>query len=182
MLITIDQSFADRVDDPSARSQILLALENLAIGRREGKHILYSDRDTLKKIINCESLSSSARQIYRKTYDSVVGFGADLAYFKRQAHVVAVDRGIYTETEKDIVRIILPAQFFIDSFSVQATVLLAEHLIDVEMYKLIGRLWLFNNRKKISKLFANQDMVEVQLRLMFIRRWPNPELTDCVCV
>jgi hypothetical protein len=67
MLILIDSSVVDDGDENTWDDETVVALENLATARREGKHLVIADRETLKKIAQCSRLSEFARNVY-KTY------------------------------------------------------------------------------------------------------------------
>jgi len=57
MLISIHSSVVDKGEENTWDQDTVLALENLATARREGKHIVMANRKTLKKIAQCSRLS-----------------------------------------------------------------------------------------------------------------------------
>jgi hypothetical protein len=55
MLLILEESLAKALNQDT----ILDALENIALGRREGKHLIFAKRRTLKSFINCPARSKS---------------------------------------------------------------------------------------------------------------------------
>jgi hypothetical protein len=154
MFINIDKSVAANLSNAEIKATLLVGLENLATGRREGKHLLFSDRETLSQLATCSELSSAARQVYRKTYERAAELGGERNFFRFQATVMALDQGIYQEPDGELVKIFIPISFFQDSFSIQPTFLLAENMIDAEVYKIIGSVWIAINKKLNLKIIC----------------------------
>ena len=67
MLIKIDVSVVQSFENSNSwPDDLIIALENLALARREGKHSIIADLNTLKIIAKCSDLSKNAKISYKK--------------------------------------------------------------------------------------------------------------------
>ena len=143
MLIRIDYSVvSNAVSSKTWPQDILLALELLAIARREGKHVIISDIKTLEVIRQCEHLPQSTRDIYNKIYSS---FSQSNAYFSIVNRYIEITNPCHTpsissHSGKQVIRV--PPSFFNDSMNVQKAILLCEHSSDTSLYEAIAKAFL----------------------------------------
>ena len=89
MLIKIHKSLvSEEVNQNTFSEEIVIALETLASGRREGKHAVIAERETLKKISECKDLSKPTRDIYHKLYNTSAQFHAYLNAVTKYIEVI----------------------------------------------------------------------------------------------
>jgi hypothetical protein len=144
MLLVLDDSLKNALD----QNVVLEALENIALGRREGKHLIFSNRKTLESFKNCSSLSTRTRQVYLKLYTQFPELPHPQT-FVRRVEVVALDSGLSSRMEGHCKVISIPAHYFCDSALIQKTLLLTENLDDATFYKTIAEIYL--RWKKLKK-------------------------------
>ena len=76
MLLFLHESLEDYIDDRRAdREEVLVALENIAVGRHIGKHLVLGKRSTLRGIAKWDELGSMARATFGKVYDDLTQSG-----------------------------------------------------------------------------------------------------------
>jgi hypothetical protein len=142
MLILIDSSVVNNGDGNTWDDETVLALENIASARREGKHAVMAKRETLKKIYQCCRLSQFARNTYNKLFNQSTQLESYLSAVTRYIEVVNSCREpeVVSYSGKQIIRV--DPRFFNDSELVQKTVLLYENINDAALYETIAKVYL----------------------------------------
>jgi hypothetical protein len=142
MLILIHSSVVDKGDENTWDEETVVALENLATARREGKHIVMANRETLKKIAQCSRLSEFSRNIYQKLYNQSTQFLSYLSAVTKYIEIVnpCYEPEVLSDSGKQIIKV--PPRFFNDSESVQKTILLCENSDDAVLYETIAKVYL----------------------------------------
>lgn len=142
MLISIHSSVVDDGDQNTWDDDTVLAVENLAIARREGKHSVIANRETLKKIAQCSHLSKFSRNIYHKLYNQSTQFSSYLSAVTKYIEIVnpCYEPEVLSDSGKQIIKV--PPRFFNDSELVQKTILLGENLDDAFFYETIAKVYL----------------------------------------
>jgi hypothetical protein len=144
MLILIHSSVVDNGEQNTwdDDDDTVLALENLATARREGKHSVIANRETLKKIAQCSRLSEFSRNIYHKLYNQSTQFCSYLSAVTKYIEIVnpCYEPEVLSDSDKEIIKV--PPRFFNDSESVQKTLLLCENLDDAVLYETIAKVCL----------------------------------------
>ena len=90
MLFVLDKSLADNLDQEPVRT----ALEYIALARREGKHLVFSDMKTMRILATSECLPARTRQIYQKIFNRLPSKKAYRDALIRYALVVSGDIGV----------------------------------------------------------------------------------------
>lgn len=142
MLILIDSSVVDKGDENTWDDETVVALENLATARREGKHIVMAKRETLNKIAQCSRLSEFSRKIYHKLYNESTQLYSYLSAATKYIEIVnpCYEPQVLSDLGKQIIKV--PPRFFYDSESVQKTILLGENLDDALFYETLAKVYL----------------------------------------
>jgi len=143
MLILIDSSVVDDGDENTWDDETVVALEYLATARREGKHSVIANRETLNKIRQCSRLSQKTRDVYTKLYnDSTQKFRSYPSVVKRYIEIVkpCLKPQVVDNLGKKIIKV--PPGFFNDSKLVQETILLCENSDDAILYETIAKVYL----------------------------------------
>lgn len=150
MLILIDSSVVDKGDENTWDQDTVLALENLATARREGKHIVMAKRETLKKIALCSRLSQFDRNIYHKLYNQSTQFQSYLSAVTRYIEIVnpCYEPAVISDSGKQIIKV--GPRFFHDSESVQKTILLCENSDDAVLYEIIAKVYLIWKKMNVQ--------------------------------
>ncbi|WP_198648422.1 hypothetical protein [Cyanothece sp. BG0011] len=157
MLIKIDSSvIKDIKDSHSWPDDLILTLENLATARREGKHSIIADLNTLKIITKCSDLSKNAKNVYNRILNDRSKFKAYLYHVSKYIEIInpcEVNK-INSHSGKDIIQ--LPYTFFNDSETIQKSILLCENLQDTNFYKIIGKTFCKWNNINIKLNFESR--------------------------
>jgi len=142
MLILIHSSVVDNGEKNTWDEETVLALENLATARREGKHSVIAERETLKKIALCSRLSPIARNVYKHLSNQATqNFISYPSVVKRYIEVnPCLEPQVVENSGQKIIKV--PPRFFKDSESVQKTILLGENLDDAVFYETIAKVYL----------------------------------------
>lgn len=142
MLILIDSSVVDKGDENTWDEETVLALEILATARREGKHLVIAERETLEKMARCSRLSQIARNVYTNLFNhSTQNFRSYPSVVKRYIEVnLCLEPQVVENSGQQIIKV--PPRFFNDSESVQKTILLGENLNDALFYETIAKVYL----------------------------------------
>ncbi|MBD2293004.1 hypothetical protein H6G06_05780 [Anabaena sphaerica FACHB-251] len=152
MLIRIDSSVINNENQSSLAQDTVTALELLALTRREGKHILIGDRNTLQKISKCTDLSKSTREIYQKLLDKYEYFKLYLSAVTKYIEVTnsCTEPQLFNYSGKQVIKV--PPKFFNDSVKIQPTILLCENNNDATFYEIIAKVYcVWNNIPVILK-------------------------------
>ena len=143
MLILIDSSVVDDGDENTWDDETVVALDYLATARREGKHSVIANIETLKKIAQCSRLSQKTRDIYTKLYNrSPQNYKSYPSVVKRYIEIVkpCLEPQVVDSLGKKIIKV--PPGFFNDSKLVQETILLCENSDDAILYETIAKVYL----------------------------------------
>ena len=154
MLIRIDRSIVETEIYPHSWSnETITALENLALARREGKHLIIADRETLEKIGQCKDLSKNTIVIYNKILNNVSKYKA---YLSTVTLYLEIQKSCLEPSLKNINSLSIiqvPLKFFQDSEQIQKTILLCENAIDANFYEILTRVFILWKRRKVSLSF-----------------------------
>ena len=144
MLFELNCSLAHAIRDNAPHSEVLIeVVEKVAHSRREGKHIVFAGRETLKFFSECLELSIIARNVYRKLYGQLPQLKAYLDNIGEHVEIIATP-GIM---HKNGTIIQLSANYFTNLSLVNETILLAENLGDAQFYKKIAQVYLADSKK-----------------------------------
>lgn len=149
MLIEINSSIIESEDINNLSEEVVNALENLALARREGKHSVISDRETLSKLYQCPNLSKRAKDLYLYLFHHFTQFKIIRSTVKKYVEVTNInDAKLRTTLDQEIIQV--PPSFFKDSTTIQKTILLCENLQDCFFYEYIAKVCkLWKNHKNI---------------------------------
>ncbi len=154
MLIIIDSSVVDVLNDGGGIvPHTLEALENISISRREGKHLVFSDRNTLKYLLNCVQLSERARKIYKRIYEESTQFKAYLSVFSRHVIVCPLLTVPTSIISDGVVITSLPVSYFNDTAIIQPTSIVSENNSDTLFYIMIAKTYFA--MKKLGSIRIN---------------------------
>ncbi|MGK7933278.1 MAG: hypothetical protein AB4041_17860 [Microcystaceae cyanobacterium] len=124
-----------------------LALENLALTMREGKHLVVAETRTLKAILNhptFKELGLNSQRIYLELFNNNDNYGTYLSYVSLYIEVIEPclsPQKIEPKKQNDKTIIQVPVSFFQDSEMIQKTILLCENQEDTKFYEIIGRVY-----------------------------------------
>jgi hypothetical protein len=150
MLILINSSVVDNGDENSWEDETVLALENLASARREGKHLVMAKREIFKKISRCSRLSQFARNTYNKLFNQSTQLESYLSAVTRYIELVnsCYEPEVVSNSGKQIIKV--APRFFNDSELVQKTILLCENIHDTILYETIAKIYLVWNKINVK--------------------------------
>ena len=150
MLILIDDSVVNNEDENTWDDETVLALENLASARREGKHAVMAERETLKKIAQCRRLSEFARRTYNKLFNQSTQFQSYLSAVTTYIEIVnpCYEPEVVSNSGKQIIKV--APRFFNDSELVQKTILLCENINDAALYENIAKVYVVWNNINVK--------------------------------
>lgn len=152
MLLVLTDSLKNALN----QDVVLEALENIALGRREGKHLIFANYNTLESLKNCSSLSKRTRQVYLKLYAQLHELPHPQS-FVRCVEVVALDAGLSSRMEGHCKVISIPARYFCDSALIQETQFMTENLDDATFYQTIAEIYLkWKKLKNKIKILLDQ--------------------------
>ncbi len=139
MLINIHQSVFDN-NHIWDKPETIPALENLANAVREGKHLVISDRETLKIITQCQDLSKTTRVIYNMLYNDFLQLKPYLSFVTRYIEITdLLEPTLSSLSGKEVIQV--PLRFFENTESIQKTILLCENIRDTSFYRTIARVY-----------------------------------------
>ena len=147
MLIRIDKSVVDLKDKDSLADEVILALEMLAAARREGKHAIIAERETLQALSQCKQLLKISRNIYLRLLNEFTKFRSLQSSVNTYVEVTnhCPEPNLVKISNKKILKV--PPSFFNDSERIQKTILLCEHSNDALFYESVAKCYLrWNNR------------------------------------
>ena len=141
MLFFLDDSIQADFEDPS----LCDAIENLALTHREGKHILSSSRGVINGILENLTLSERTKSVLISIRNELPQYGKFNEALKRYILIVSK-----TEVNRSIERdnqFVLKISYdkFRDSATIQKTILLAEDIKDADFYKIVGKVYAYEN-------------------------------------
>ncbi len=138
MLFVLDKSLAENLGEESVK----LALFYIALGGREGKHLIFcEDDDIVKAFAECEELDDATRAVYMKTYSKLAYRQGYYDYLVRRVRVVADTTGSLSwRIIGDKKEIRISADLINDSTLIQKTVLLCENEADCKVYEKMAKV------------------------------------------
>ncbi|MCP4105818.1 MAG: hypothetical protein GY749_09820 [Desulfobacteraceae bacterium] len=147
MFFVLDNSLAENLDDEN----VITALEYIALGRREGKHLIFSDMKTMKAFATCTSLTPKACRTYQKILTRLPSKKNSLNTLIRQVRIVSEDIGIMWRKIGTGKEIRVSARLIDDSCFIQPAILLCEHENDCELYRKIAEASMkWSNKGKVT--------------------------------
>ncbi|OIP67497.1 MAG: hypothetical protein AUK43_19145 [Oscillatoriales cyanobacterium CG2_30_40_61] len=139
MLINIHKSVFDN-NDIWDKPETIPALENLANAVREGKHLVISDRKTLKIITQCQDLSKTTQVIYNMLYNKFSELRSYLSVVTRYIEITDIlEPRLSSLSGKELIQV--PLGFFENTESIQKTILLCENSRDTFFYQTVARVY-----------------------------------------
>lgn len=121
-------------------------LENLAQARREGRHMLFADRNTLEAIIAADHLSSRSRATYNVVYNRLAEKKSFASSLCRIVEIVSDSYGpIASRANGEAITIQIPIGA-LDSELVQRTLLLGENLTDMPFFDWMAKVYAHRRR------------------------------------
>ena len=138
MLVELDEEIEALPIDGGGTDAAIDALENLATARREGKHLVVGKGTTLNSLAAWKKLSSRCRGALRQAASRAT---EEMGLARHLALRVVVSSSATTPSvsgPEDHRVITLPLSFFSDSQSVQPSRILAENLVDADLYISLG--------------------------------------------
>ncbi len=150
MLFFIDESLANALDseNPEAKAS-KNAIKLIAHSYREGNHLIYAKRETLKKIIN----SISDREdigVYMKILENLPQMKRYPDLFIRYIKVVADSNVLEIEDGNGKQKIIKISASYVKMLLVSKTELLGENRTDTLLYEIIAKVYLYWHRKEFK--------------------------------
>jgi hypothetical protein len=147
MLFVIDQSMAAACDASNPSSDVIVtALENIAIARRAGKHLVFARRDVLENLKSSSCLSKRAKAVYKHLYLKYPQIGGYRRKFSRYIEVYA-DNDVWSIEDYAGKRVMKVSAKHLQDFSLfTETVLLAENHCDVRFYIRLAEAYSYWNR------------------------------------
>jgi hypothetical protein len=140
MLFYLDDFLSDVLDNlENDESDLIVAINNIAQSRREGKHIIFSNPKNLRKIAKSEFLSSTTKSIFKKIYLESTQVKSLFDNLKTYVKISATADKISSYILNDIEIIEIPLINFFQMSFVNETTLLCENLIDCELYEIITK-------------------------------------------
>jgi len=148
MLINIHKSVFDN-NDIWNKPETIPALENLANAVREGKHLVISDRETLKIITQCQDLSKTTQAIYNILYNKFSELRSYLSVVTRYIEITdLLEPKLSSLSGKEVIQV--PLGFFENTESIQKTILLCENIRDTSFYQTIARVYVIWKNTNIN--------------------------------
>lgn len=142
MLLWLDASLEKDLDASGARGQhAVTGLEYIALGYREGKHLLFADRPLLRLLSSHSELDSRAKASFRRLLEKLPQMGAVRQMPAYRVEVVDSSRPLEASGTGSVKVIRVPITHFRDSCNIQETILLAENDRDVQFYKTLARVY-----------------------------------------
>ena len=138
MLVELDEEIEALPINGGGTDAAINALENLATARREGKHLIVGKGTTLNSLADWEKLSPRCRGTLRQAASRAT---EEMGLAQHLALRVVVSSSATTPSvsgPEDHRVITLPLSFFSDSRSVQPSRILAENLVDADLYISLG--------------------------------------------
>ena len=149
MLIRIHESVLSQLEEgglPSAAAKT--ALQQVAMGRREGKHLLFGRREVLDALRTSHYLDGMSRAVFNHVLGGLPQMGALIERLVQQVEVVGDDEVTcpvaLPHGEGRLIRV--PLSRFCDSGIVQETLLLTEHVRDCDVIMRLARAFAVRER------------------------------------
>ena len=156
MLIYIDDNVIQEFSSGGPNTNdIVASLEDLALARRHGKHLLLSSRDSLEFLKDCEQLGTTARNVYRHLFNDYPNSGMLERRFVRRLQITANRVPVKQYREGNCSVLSIPISRLKLSSTADRTVLLAENHLDCEFYSRFGSLYLAQNKLRGISVIAD---------------------------
>lgn len=147
MLILLSSELLDELTSTNiSNGKAITAMENIALARRDGNHLVLGDPDTIKYCATSDKLSAIARGVYHRIHSRLSterGLLSDFNYIievvKSGGHLNKRNKGTQTILS-------IPIDYFQTSALVQPTIFLCENQVDVDLYLLFAKAWLHYKR------------------------------------
>ena len=139
MLVELDEEIEALPINGGGTDAAINALENLATARREGKHLIVGKGTTLNSLADWEKLSPRCRGTLRQAASRAAEEMGLAQHLALRVVVSSSDTTPSVSGPEDHRVITLPLSFFSDSRSVQPSRILAENLVDANLYILLGK-------------------------------------------
>ncbi len=124
-------------------------LENIATGRREGKHVVIGTSALLKVMSESEFLSSRSRGVFK----SILAHRSEEASLLRRVrcyvNVLPPKSSLYMSLDSAKVIVNIPIDKFADTVTIQQGILLAESISDAKFYKKMASVYAFREKMKV---------------------------------
>ena len=142
MLFVIDDSIVDKLMS-SPSNETIRALNNVAMARRMGIHLIYAEPSVFEYLKDCELLELDSRKIFSKLFSKYPEIKVYKDKLKRCIELVADDNIMHPELAdgKKIIRVSI--NIFENYGLLTEFILLSENLDDCSIYKLIGNIYLY---------------------------------------
>ena len=153
MLLYIDESLLDIVQD-GASDEDIEAISNIAQAKREGKHLLTGDRNTLDRLAQWSALHSMHSKVYRKaaTVTQLTQMRQLIEHLPVHVRIVhnTIRQSPYQQPQKPVIEV--PLSHFRDTSTIQSTILLSEGSDDAILYEAMGRCFRWMKHLRTLKI------------------------------
>ena len=159
MLISITESAIGQAQGTGEAAETAKeALELIARGRLEGKHLLFGKRDVMGELSSMPGLGERAQRVYGRVMDRLPQKASLVGSLTRRMEVVADDEELFPRSSRvgaaTVVRV--PLCTFRDSTFIQPTVLLTENLRDARAALLLGHAFAIHDGLGTIRLVAQE--------------------------
>jgi len=135
MLIFLTDQLSVQLEDTNAlASDSIDALENLALGWREGNHIVVGTRKAIRAIVHQEGLSRRAHAAFRQIQGRLSEYLGLVRVIATRVEVTGLTTNERRVRDRDKEVLEVPLKFFSSSSSIQQTILLTENLTDARFF------------------------------------------------
>jgi hypothetical protein len=145
MLIEISSSVIDQLNAEGQNEKVSIALDQLAYGRRNGRHELSGTLKDFRELANSSRLSPAARGVYKKMYGRLVQIGGLASKFNTRVRITSGAGASTFQEFNGKVIIEIPVETFSGKSLADRTVLLCENLSDIRLYGTLARFHLAEN-------------------------------------
>ena len=153
MLLYIDESLLDIVQD-GASDEDIEAISNIAQAKREGKHLLTGDRNTLDRLAQWSALHPMHSEVYRKavTVTQLTQMRQLIGHLPVHVRIVhnTIRQSPYQQTQKPVIEV--PVSYFRDTETIQPTILLNEGSDDAILYEAMGKCFRWMKHLRTLKI------------------------------
>lgn len=137
MVLRITDDFISSIRANNVKEETRDAINIIARGRKEGKHLIISSRENISFLLESELLNKTSSSVFSRVFSNITQYGYITNYV---SHIIDIlphscDYS-YIEGNPSIVK--LPIEHFADTSSIQSTLLLTENLDDANLYKAIA--------------------------------------------
>ena len=140
MLFFLHESLIEELD----KDNNIAILEQLALSRRKGNHIVTGSRKTLQKLSQCENLSKVAQGIYGKLYNKLTTVANTLNRLPTRVEIISGD--IFETLHQNNIQIIKVSTQYLIDLNFNKTTFLAENLNDIKFYETLAQVYINQNR------------------------------------